>query len=362
MSEETGNAKTGFGSKLLSAEFMTGLLFIGAVLILLYFTAMVRGKDYFFSGREHIIKVKFPSAGSLSVNDKVRVIGVDMGRVKRMELSGENNCVFVQLMLRKEIMIYNDYRISIENASVFGGAYVNIQPGDSRSGLVKQEILDGRPPVDIIYDISNLIAALRDDEKDLRHSIIDSKFFDKIANSVQGLSDNTKEFNAVWADVRAGKGAVGKLFSDEAFFSDLKASFHNIGEASAKINELMADLQKGKGTLGKFITDDKAYASLVGSLDNIKELTDKAAKGDGSFGRLMNDKGELYNELASTMKSLERVASDMKDGKGTLGMLVKDDSLYLELKETVRQFRAAIEDYRETSPIATFGSMLLGAL
>ncbi len=363
MSEDLVKTKKGLGSKLLSAEFLTGLLFVGALIILFYFTALVRGKDLFFSGREYMIKAKFPSAGTLSVNDKVRVIGVDMGRVKAMSLSGENNAVFVELLLRKEIQLYNDYQISIQNASVFGGGYVNIFPGSSKAGLLPMDqTFIGKPPIDIIYEASGLIAALRDDEQDLRKTIIDAKFFDKIANSAQSLSDNTKEFNAVWAELRAGKGTIGKLFADDELYKELKTSFKNLGDASARIDSLMAELQAGKGSLGKLFKDEQAYNSLVSSLDNLKDIMDKVAKGDGTFGRFVNDKGELYSSISNSMKAAEDIAVEIKNGKGTVGMLVKDDALYLELKETVRQFRAAVEDFRETSPIATFGSMLLGAL
>ena len=363
MSEDIVKPKGGLGSKLISAEFLTGLLFVGALIILFYFTALVRGKDILFSGKEFQITVKFPSAGTLSVNDKVRVIGVDMGRVKSMRLNGENNEVFVDLLLRKDIQIYNDYLISIQNASVFGGGYVNIAPGASKAGIVpKDQILTGNPPIDIIYEASGLIAALRDDEKDLRKTIIDGKFFDKIADSAQSLSDNTKEFNAVWAEMRSGKGTIGKLFADDTLYTDLKTSFKNLGDASSRINDLVADLQSGKGTLGKFFTDEKAYNSLVSSLDNFKDIMEKVSKGDGTFGKFINDKGELYSSISNSMKSAESITAEIREGRGTIGKLVNDDALYLELKETVRQFRAAIEDYRETSPIATFGSMLLGAL
>ncbi len=349
-------------SKLVSAEFLTGLLFVGALIILFYFTALVRGKDLFLSGREFVITVKFPGAGTLSENDKVRVIGVEMGRVKKMTLSGENNEVYVELLLKREIQIYKDYHITIQNSSVFGGGYVNIFPGASKAGIVpKDEILIGRPPIDIMYEASGLIAALRDDEK-LLHSALEGKFFDNISEAAKSLGENSKEFNAVWADIRSGKGTLGKLFSDSAVYDEAKKSFENVGEASAKITSLLSDLQAGKGSLGKIISDDKAYNTLIDSMEKMREVVAKISSGEGTLGKFVNDKGELYNSISGSMKTAEEIALELKGGKGTLGMMIKDDSLYLELKETVRQFRAAIEDYREMSPIATFGSMLLGAL
>lgn len=352
-----------FGSKLLTTEFLTGLFFVGALIILFYFTAMIRGKDILFGAKQHPITVKFPSTGNLSVNDKVRVIGVEMGQVKRIALTGDNNEALVLLHLKKDIPLYKDYKITIQSSSVFGGGYIYIYPGIRESGPADMsQPLQGKPAIDIIYEASGLIAALKTDEERLREAVLDGKFFESIRDAAKSFEANSKEFNLICADLRAGKGTLGKLFADQSVYDEAKKAFENLGEASGKIVSLVGDLQSGKGSLGKIISDDKAYDSMMDSMGKLRDVASKISSGEGTLGKFVNDKGELYDTIGASMKVAEDVAMQIRDGKGTIGMMLKDDSLYVELKEAVRQFRAAIEDYREMSPIATFGSMLLGAL
>ncbi len=55
----------------------------------------------------------------------------------------------------------------------------------------------------------------------------------------------------------------------------------------------------------------------------------------------------LYNDAKETVASLKTVSSDIEQGKGTLGKLVNDDSLYVDAKETmknVNQFTGTLKD------------------
>lgn len=142
----------------------------------------------------------------------------------------------------------------------------------------------------------------------------------------------------------------------------LKNAFETVAKASKNINILMDDIHSGKGTLGKIVANDEMYTVLLDSIKDFKEVSGKLASSDGTIGKLLNDNGKLYDSLNSSLGAAQDIAVQLKEGKGTLGLLLKDPSLYADVKETVRQIRAAVEDYREQAPIATFGSMVLGAL
>jgi len=55
--------------------------------------------------------------------------------------------------------------------------------------------------------------------------------------------------NVILADVRAGKGTIGKLIYDPTLYDQAK-------EAAAHGNAMLRDARAGKGTLGKLATDD----------------------------------------------------------------------------------------------------------
>ena len=93
----------------------------------------------------------------------------------------------------------------------------------------------------------------------------------------------------------------------------------------------------------------------------LKSITEKIDKGEGTLGQLVNDKA-TYHDASVAMANLKEVSQRLVDGKGTLGMLLsEDDELYSNAKLILRDVRAAVDDYRESSPILTFTTVLFGA-
>jgi phospholipid/cholesterol/gamma-HCH transport system substrate-binding protein len=71
--------------------------------------------------------------------------------------------------------------------------------------------------------------------------------------------------NALLTDVRAGKGSLGKLATDDALYNNLRESSQNIANASAKLND-------NTTTVGKLFSDPKLYDSLTGLTGDMRLL------------------------------------------------------------------------------------------
>ena len=52
----------------------------------------------------------------------------------------------------------------------------------------------------------------------------------------------------------------------------------------------------------------------------------------------------------------------LEKGEGTLGKLANESGLYNEVEGLIKDCRQIIDNYRDTTPIATFSSLLTGAL
>ena len=77
-------------------------------------------------------------------------------------------------------------------------------------------------------------------------------------------------------------------------------------------------------------------------------------------GRLLSEDDQVYQDLAATIASIRGISESLAEGKGSMGMLLSDEALYLELQSLLREGRAAVDDMRETSPITTFSSIFFG--
>jgi phospholipid/cholesterol/gamma-HCH transport system substrate-binding protein len=78
-----------------------------------------------------------------------------------------------------------------------------------------------------------------------------------------------------------------------------------------------------------------SIAQLTGQatagLNEAKQLVAEIRSGRGTLGKLLTD-DSLYREMDSFVKAAERVASSVADGKGTVGKLANDPQLYNELE------------------------------
>ena len=88
----------------------------------------------------------------------------------------------------------------------------------------------------------------------------------------------------------------------------------------------------------------------------------KVNSNQSSLNRILADDGRFFEDMDKAVRSIARLTGALEKGEGTAGKFMKDEALYNELLGTVKEVRAALEDFREMAPTATFSSILLGAL
>ncbi len=337
-------------------EFMVGLFFIGAIVLFIYLTVVVNGKEFLFSADKTVVPVLFPSVETLNKNDKVYCMGINVGRVKDFVFAENGEDILVKLNLEREVVFREGYLIEIRNTSLLGGKYVHIHPGSPQAKpLAQGVVLRGRAPVDIIQEASNLLGRLKEDEEKFRKEFLEGD----LAKNVKTAAEN---LNKILASVNEGDGSLAKMLKDPALYEEAKKSLAQVDKAAEELKGLLADTRGGKGTIGKLFSDDKAYEDLKAAIEDLRKFASNVGEGKGSLGKISSDDGKLYNQLSEAVDSLNKVAVNLSEGKGTIGKMLNDDALYFETKTAVGQLRGAVEDFREQAPIATLGSMLLGAL
>lgn len=85
-----------------------------------------------------------------------------------------------------------------------------------------------------------------------------------------------------------------------------------------------------------------AAQTAVGNLnvisEDIKMLTGNLRQGKGSMGRFLNDES-FYLNLDRTLRQSESLLREIREGEGTVGKLVKDPTLYNQTNDTITQLR-----------------------
>jgi phospholipid/cholesterol/gamma-HCH transport system substrate-binding protein len=85
---------------------------------------------------------------------------------------------------------------------------------------------------------------------------------------------------------------------------------------------------KEEAAMKQIVERGAALMEDLGALsEDLRGIVDKVQNGKGSLGLIMND-SSLYNHLDSTAAKLDAMATSIQQGQGTAGKLVTSDELY----------------------------------
>lgn len=122
-----------------------------------------------------------------------------------------------------------------------------------------------------------------------------------------------------------------------------------INKLSVPANEILQKANRGEGTLGRIVNDESLYKNLdatVGetkvTITKLQTTLDRINRGDGTAGKLLNDP-ELYNSLNRTVGRLEAISNDLRAGRGTAGKLLSNDELYNDTRAAIADLRVSAE-------------------
>ncbi len=273
------------------SQLKVGILALVAVFLSVFFIMSVGGQG--FSWQQYRLVTRFNDILGLKTGAVVRVAGVEVGTVERIEFVGAE--VEVELLVKKEMqqLITTDSRAAIGSLSLLGAAIVDVSPSATGTPLPDGGTLPSRRAPGQLADVSDA--------------------------ATKGLQQAT----ALIADVREGKGTVGRLFTDDRLYREVNA-FVDAAE------DVMAALNEGRGSLGKLIHDPGVHTSLEKTLVNLSGITDRLNKGEGSLGALLADKG-FAESLTATTANMRELTARLNRGEGTAGKLLTDDALYKRL-------------------------------
>ena len=332
------------------SEMVVGIFMMAVLALLAYFTIVISGVDLLMGRAKSTATFVFHDVGGLKERDSVMYRGMKVGVIDHIDLSKTNVVMIVRVT--SDVVLREGYRISVASLSLLGGNYLLLEEGTGKPLPLETTLFRGEPPTDWMRDIGRIASSVGELMSD-----------GGVKSIVTNIESVAAKLNAVAARIERGEGTVGKLLSsDETVYNDLKDTV-----ASAKA--VAGRLERGEGTVGKLVSsDDTVYQDLKASLGNLREVTEKLKDGKGLLGKLTHDEklaadaSTMIEKLAAASTDLATVASRLEKGEGTLGKLSADSKLYDEVTALLKDVRQIIDNYRDTTPISTFGSLIGGAL
>ncbi len=349
------------------SEAIVGLFMLAVLALLVYFTIIISGVDVLQGRKKVDATVVFRDVGGLKDHDNVMYRGTKVGGVERIELGDEDIKVVIEV--DRGVVLREGYRIAVCNLSMLGGNYLLLEEGDGEILPLDTTVFKGETPTDWMQDISRIARNINE--------LTSSGELKTIVTNFVATSESLRETTG---RINRGEGTIGKLLSaDETVYNDLKTTMTNLAAVTTNVRE-------GRGVVGKLLSDDETvYDDLKRTVANAADISDRLKNGEGLLGRLMAKDDPIYGELDAAVKSfraacesfdaketmaganrlvetLNVVAERLEKGEGTIGKLLAEQELYDDVKGLTKDLRQVLDNFRDTTPISTFGSLIMGGL
>jgi phospholipid/cholesterol/gamma-HCH transport system substrate-binding protein len=303
------------------------LVIIAFVLILEF----LGGTERFRRGTHY--RVLFNNVQDLSVGDRVRMAGKEIGRVEDIKLQETNNKVLVTIKVNSKVLVRTDSTASIKFTGLMGQYFVSLDFGSRNSPLAKEDTLLNAIETPDMSAIMAKIENVAGNVENLTRSFTG----EKIENLLGPLTDFLKanqspltatiaHFQTISSQIAEGKGTVGKLVNDPALYNSTLSAVSNLQDTASEIkttvaearkvldrvNQTVAQVNAGQGTVGKLLKEDTLYRETTASMSHLKEILQKINQGQGSIGKIVNDR-ELYDNAKLTLQKVDKATEGLED-------------------------------------------------
>jgi phospholipid/cholesterol/gamma-HCH transport system substrate-binding protein len=323
-------------------ELKVGILAVTALGVASFVIFMVSGEGGFFWQR-YTLKAKFDNVAGLKTGAPVRVAGVEVGSVEDVAFTGTEVEVTFQLSREMQSRITSDSTALIGSVSLLGESALDLTLASTGTpvpnfGYVKSRRAPGQladvaeGATKSLEQATNLIRDIRAGKGTVGKLFTD----DQLYREVQGLIGAAED---VAQSIKAGRGTMGKLANDDEVYHRLAASLRNLQDMTERVNA-------GEGSLGRLMQDPAFANSLTSTTGNLDAMTGKINRGEGTAGKLVNDPA-LYNRMNALAERLDTLATSLNEGEGTAGQLLHDKQLYENLNTAANEMRGLIADIRK---------------
>lgn len=318
-------------------ETRLGIFFALALIVAVLILEMVGAMDWFRGG--YFITSSFKTAQDLKRGDLIKMAGVEIGRVEKVELDAGRARITMKIQKKEEISIRTDAKAVIKFTGLMGQNFVSIEGGSATAPAIQSGSIETIEQP----DLSVLMAKLEGVAGGIEN-LTKSFSTDNLSSLMGPLTDFIKQNSApltavignmktVSDSVAQGRGTVGKLVMDEAFYNAAYTAVTNLqyattdiknltGQADSMITQvrtLIDGINSGKGTLGKLTKDEALYTESAAAMSNLREILQKMNQGQGTVGKLINDDSFLKNAKLSLQK-LDKATDGLED-QGPLSVL-----------------------------------------
>ena len=282
-----------------SREATVGAIVLVAILVFVFGTMWLSGRSV---GSDNVVRLQFPNVSGLKRASPVRVSGVNVGKVERIEFIDVGK-VLVLASLPPKIRPKLDAGAKIVSVTLVGDYAVDFDPGKSGQLLPEGRIILGSQDLGLT-GLATSLGERADSVLLGAQSIVNERTGEQLRSTLTALEGTLKAAQrtmqiygnpdqgptaeltktmATFRQLSARLDSTLVAFRTDTLSAHLTAMTAALTSTSGRLDTLLAGMNRGQGTLGKFVTDSGLYYDMRELSQGMKKLLDELAKNPGKI-------------------------------------------------------------------------------
>ena len=291
------------------AQQVVGFFLLVSVLALVVVLVFMGANQRWFA-RNYVFFSRFSSADGITTGMSVRLKGFEIGKVSGVELNNFNR-------VRVDISIYEDYYPKIRPDSVLELSTSPIGLGSGSMNLLPG--LNMLPPMEER-------SFLPSSESTLGKTLLAQGLVDKPLGS-EAISGIIAQIEPLLVEVRASAAGVTRLLGnvngalEGKSKNEISLLLKEVQQTLLTVDEVLSTTGANTNTL--LVSSQDLLSNLNGITGNIDHLTGqlkdptglipKLLDPQGSLKTLLDDKNQLYNQIAQILSKVDATLGEVKN-------------------------------------------------
>ncbi|WP_112112200.1 MlaD family protein [Flavobacterium aciduliphilum] len=285
-----------------SKEVKTAILVIASILLFIWGYSYLKGRDLLVKYKT--LFVEYENVEGLAKSAPVTINGLVVGKVSNITLDNTTAKIKVEIQINSDFPIRKNSVAEIYAPSPIGGKEIAIIPSKSGPEIEDGGFFVSSSKLGLTDELAKQMEPLKDKITKLLdnanvmfeniNQVLDAKSKDNLRKSLADLSTTVAQFKSVASDVNS-------IVAQNK--PKLNATFSNFEKTSTNLSKISDSISK--------VNFAATVQSLQKTLSHVNGMMATIESGKGTMGKIMNDEA-LYLNLNKTSKELELLLQDLR--------------------------------------------------
>lgn len=288
----------------ITKEVKVGILTVSAVALFIFGYQFLKGRNLFNSNLTFY--AVYENVEGLTKSAPVTINGLQVGNIDDIDFLDNSGRLIVKFHVNEGFSFSSKSLASVYSTSLIGGKALAILPDFSNNKTLAKS-------------------------GDTLKSAVDDGLQGKVMKEFMPMKDKIENM----------------VVTADSVMNDLHKTLNprtrkSIENSLVELNKTLIQLQGLSSNANGFITENRT--SISRTVKNLDKTTENFAAISDTLAKV--EIAGVVKDMEVTISKFNKVLDEVASGKGSLGKLMKDDALYINLERTTRQAEMLMQDIK----------------